>query len=73
MARHRIGEKGVLSWPLPTTCCNYIVPKGEQIKILGRASKQKGKPRIVLIETQGTLHKVKMSKIWFEGEQISRA
>lgn len=70
--RHQIGESGVIVKPIPTLCCDYTIPIGSQVEIHGRVSEQTGSPREVEVYVKGdggtTIHKVKMSKIWFVGE-----
>ena len=73
--RHKIGDEGVLAKPLPVACgCGYVAPAGARIKIRRRVTNQPGNPREVEVEIDAsgfvTLHKVKMSKIWFEGEAL---
>lgn len=72
--RHQIGESGRIIKAIPTLCCNYVIPIGCEIEIRCRTSDQAGKPREVEIYVKGdggiTIHKVKISKIWFEGEKF---
>lgn len=71
--RHSIGDSGRLIKALPTKCCAYVIPVGSNVTILKRASDQPGKPRSVFVQCDGTLHTVKLSKIWFEGELVQEA
>ena len=81
--RHQIGERGTIVLPLPTLCCKFVIPVGGFIEIKRRVSNQPGNPREVEVYVLAgvnasatgcdgtvTIHKVKLSKIWFEGEKV---
>ncbi len=67
--RVKIGAEGRLAFPLPTTCCNYVIPANEHIKIMRRVTDQRGEPRIAEVLASDGFHKVKLSKVWFKNEQ----
>jgi hypothetical protein len=72
--RIAIGQDGVLAKPLTVYCyCKHEVPAGAKLKVLRRVSEQPGNPRIALCEYEfdgGRWVHIKLSKIWFEEEQI---
>lgn len=74
--RHQIGESGKIIKPLSALCgCGYVMPVGSVITIRKRVSEQPGTPREVEVDCKEpndehkTIHKVKLSSIWFEGEE----
>lgn len=78
--RHQIGESGRISKPLPTLCCDCVIQPGTWVELCRRVSDQPGQPREVLIKCfkymdepeegyLANMHKVRISKIWFEGEE----
>ena len=76
--RHQIGDSGKIIKPIRVLCgCGYVCPVGSVVTIRKRASEQAGTPREVKVlceEPNGgmvTIHKVKLSAIWFEGENMT--
>lgn len=73
MSRLNIGDRGRLARVLPTLCCSWVIPVSTDLLINRRTSAQPAR-RIreveVLVGRDGerTIHRVRMSKIWFDGE-----
>ena len=73
--RHQIGDSGKIIKPIRVLCaCGGIMPIGSVVTIRKRVSNQPGIPREVEVQCEDphgmiTIHKVKLSAIWFEGEE----
>ena len=57
------GQRVKLSFPLKTRCCNCILPEGKIIKWYSNKNKGIVMTRLVFVECEGTIHKVKISNI----------